>query len=158
MKNLFLSLVLAAFLTACSAPTQGPTMSDNTAGDMASGTQLAGTPMQTENADGETMIGGDAVAPDSELGQKSFTVIGSNYAYDLEDITVQEGDEVTINFRSNEGTHDFVIDELDVATDTITEGQETSVTFVADQTGTFEFYCSVGNHRAQGMVGTLTVE
>lgn len=34
----------------------------------------------------------------------------------------------------------------------------TSVTFVADTLGTFEYYCSVGNHRAQGMVGNLVVE
>lgn len=34
----------------------------------------------------------------------------------------------------------------------------TSVTFVADETGTFEYYCSVGNHRGQGMIGKLIVE
>jgi uncharacterized cupredoxin-like copper-binding protein len=32
------------------------------------------------------------------------------------------------------------------------------VQFVADKTGTFEFYCSVGNHRQMGMVGTLVVQ
>jgi len=40
----------------------------------------------------------------------------------------------------------------------VTPGTPTSVTFVADKTGTFEYYCSVGNHRAQGMVGKLIVE
>ena len=34
----------------------------------------------------------------------------------------------------------------------------TSVTFIADQEGSFEYYCSVGNHREEGMVGTLIVE
>ena len=27
-----------------------------------------------------------------------------------------------------------------------------------NQTGTFEYYCSVGNHRAMGMKGTLIVQ
>ena len=36
-------------------------------------------------------------------------------------------------------------------------GEEQTITFVADKTGGFEFYCSVGNHRAMGMVGTLIV-
>lgn len=27
-----------------------------------------------------------------------------------------------------------------------------------DQPGTYEFWCSIGNHREQGMVGTITIE
>jgi nitrite reductase (NO-forming) len=37
-------------------------------------------------------------------------------------------------------------------------GETTSVEFVADKTGTFEYYCSVGAHRAMGMTGSLVVE
>ena len=40
----------------------------------------------------------------------------------------------------------------------INTGNKTSVTFVANKAGEFEFYCSVGNHRAQGMVGKLIVK
>jgi plastocyanin len=29
---------------------------------------------------------------------------------------------------------------------------------VADKNGSYEYYCSVGNHRASGMVGVITVE
>jgi len=32
------------------------------------------------------------------------------------------------------------------------------VTFVADKAGEYEFYCSVGQHRANGMVGKLIVK
>lgn len=39
----------------------------------------------------------------------------------------------------------------------VNTGATTSVEFVADQVGNFEYYCSVGQHRANGMVGTLTV-
>ena len=34
----------------------------------------------------------------------------------------------------------------------------TFVEFTVDKTGTFEYYCSVGQHRANGMVGNLIVE
>jgi len=125
---------------------------------VAAGTQLAGTPTPTETADGTPLVGGDAVTPEVTPGEVSFTVLGGNYYYDLDEITVNEGDTVTINFRSAEGFHDWVLDEFDAATDQVSTGGETSVTFVADQKGTFEFYCSVGSHRANGMVGTLTVE
>jgi len=89
---------------------------------------------------------------------KSFTVTGHNFAFSQEEIVVTEGDTVTINFSSTEGFHDWVVDEFDAATDKVQAGEETSVTFVASSSGEFEFYCSVGNHRAQGMVGKLVVE
>jgi len=43
-------------------------------------------------------------------------------------------------------------------TDKVQAPGTTSVEFVADQEGAFEYYCSVGNHRQQGMKGTLIVE
>lgn len=54
--------------------------------------------------------------------------------------------------------HDFVVDELKIKTAVINNGQEDFVEFTADKAGTFEFYCSVGNHRAMGMVGKITVQ
>ena len=76
----------------------------------------------------------------------------------LFDIKVKKGDTVTINFMNKEGIHDWVIDEFGVRTPKIQAGQSASVTFVADKTGTFEYYCSVGSHRARGMRGNLIVE
>src|SRR3990167_9256749 len=37
-------------------------------------------------------------------------------------------------------------------------GQSASVEFTADKAGGFEYYCSVGTHRAMGMVGAFIVE
>ena len=61
----------------------------------------------------------------------------------------------------NEGsaTHDFSVerDGADVAaTETIDPGGNTSLT-VDLEPGEYVFYCSVGNHRAQGMEVTVTV-
>lgn len=87
-----------------------------------------------------------------------FTVKGVNYGYDVQEIVVKEGDTVTINFESTDGYHDIVINEFGVASTRVQPGVKTSVTFVADKKGTFEYYCSVGSHRTSGMVGTFIVE
>ena len=156
MKNIVMILALMFVLTACTADKTNK-IENRLSGD-AAGTQLAGTPIEIETKDGEVIVGGDAVVQEQMAGKVSFTVLGSNFAYDLNEITVKEGDEVTINFRSAGGFHDWVVDEFNAATEKVQTDGETSVTFVADKKGTFEFYCSVGSHRANGMVGTLTVE
>ncbi|MBX4199007.1 cupredoxin domain-containing protein [Candidatus Parcubacteria bacterium] len=88
---------------------------------------------------------------------KEFTVNGGGYYFAPKTITVNKGDTVKINFVNAGGMHDWVLDAFNAKTPVIQSGQTASVTFVADKTGTFEYYCSVGNHRQMGMVGTLTV-
>lgn len=100
---------------------------------------------------GDTSLGSDAEA-------QVFTIKGVNHSFDVKEIRVKKGDTVTINFESTDGYHDWAIDEFNAVTEKVQPGTPTSVTFVADQAGSFEYYCSVGNHRAQGMVGTLIVE
>jgi len=89
---------------------------------------------------------------------KIFNVTGQNFSFSIKEVTVQKGDRVKIVFASNEGFHDWVVDEFDAATSRVSVGQSTSIEFIADQVGTFEYYCSVGNHRQLGMVGKLIVE
>ena len=72
-------------------------------------------------------------------------------------MTVKKGDKVKITYTNGGGTHDFQIEGYNVQTKTIQGGQSDSVEFTADKAGTFEYFCSVGNHRAVGMKGTLTV-
>jgi plastocyanin len=89
---------------------------------------------------------------------KEFTVDGSSYKFDPETITVNQGDTVKITFRDSGGPHDLVIDGYNVRTKIVTPGKEDSVTFVADKSGSFKYYCSVANHEALGMTGTLIVQ
>lgn len=90
---------------------------------------------------------------------KEFTVTGSGFKFSPNTITVKKGDTVRVNFKSSGGLlHDFKIDEFDVATSQLGEEEEEEVEFVADKSGTFEYYCSVGNHRQMGLVGKLVVE
>ena len=93
-----------------------------------------------------------------QVEAKVFNLTGMNFAFSTTEIRVQEGDTVTINFESTQGFHDWVINEFEVGTERVVEGDSSSVTFVADKKGEFEFYCSVGDHRAKGMVGKLIVE
>ena len=89
---------------------------------------------------------------------KEFTVQGQNFSMTPNKITVNKGDKVKITFKNTGGMHDFVLDEFNVKTNPIESGQEATVEFTADKAGSFQYYCSVGNHRAMGMFGTLTVK
>ena len=99
------------------------------------------------------------MSPTTEpMNVKSFTVEGGNFTFTPTMITVAKGDTVRITFKNMEGIHDLVIDEFNAKTKQISSGQEETIEFVADKVGTFEYYCSVGSHRAMGMVGTLEVK
>lgn len=98
----------------------------------------------------------DAMTADEKT--KTFEVDGANFKFSPNVLTVNEGDTVKIVFKNTQGFHDFVIDEFNVKSKTIQANQTDELTFVTSKKGTFEYYCSVGNHRTMGMVGTLTVK
>lgn len=119
--------------------------------------------MESESDEVEAQDASDAgmefpTTDDTEGPEKSFTLDSFNFGYSQEEIRVQEGDTVTITLTNSGGLHDWVLDEFSAATERIGEGDTTTVTFVADKAGTYEYYCSVGNHRDRGMTGTLVVE
>lgn len=87
-----------------------------------------------------------------------MSITGSNFKFSPNQIKAKKGDTIKLTFTSSGGVHDFTVDEFDVQTSQLSEGEEEEVEFVVDQAGTFEFYCSVGNHRKMGMVGKLIVE
>lgn len=102
------------------------------------------------------------VSPTDAMGDESavkeFAVEGSSFAFNPTQIRVKEGDRVKIVFTNKNGMHDWVLDEFDVRTKVTSAGQSDTVEFVANKKDTFEYYCSIGNHRQQGMVGNLIVE
>lgn len=120
----------------------------------------------TPPADDTAVVENDPAAIDPAESATSFnlTAEGREFFLDGEgegnpDLVVQQGDTVEVTLCVTGGTHDWVVDEFDVATDTLSAGGECgTVEFVADQVGEFEYYCSVGSHRAEGMVGRLVVE
>lgn len=78
--------------------------------------------------------------------------------FDQATLTAKAG-KVTFTYSNpSQVPHAFEVEGSGVEeeTDTITEG-EASVT-VDLKAGSYEYYCPVGQHRAAGMEGTLTVE
>ena len=89
---------------------------------------------------------------------KIFTISASSFKFQPSEIRVDKGDRVKIVLNNTKGFHDWVIDEFDARTKQIQGPAKETVEFTADKTGTFEYYCSVGQHRQNGMVGKLIVE
>ena len=124
--------------------------------------------------DGESMDDHEMVVEESEAetspqethGEPDVVIslVGRNFVYADEegnsnpDVFVSQGDVVRVEYTTESGFHDFVIDAFG-RTAVVQASDGTQVLeFVADQAGTFEYYCSVGSHRAQGMSGSFIVE
>ncbi len=95
---------------------------------------------------------------DSEESVKEITVTNDGFDFIPREIRVNLGDRIRLTYENGGGFHDWVLDEFDAATSQFSGGQSETIEFEADEAGTFEFYCSVGNHRAQGMWGNFIVE
>jgi len=81
-------------------------------------------------------------------------VNAKNFEFDQKEIKVHKGDSVTITLNNTQGNHGLKIDGYNVE---VKGGK--SVTFTADQTGEFKYYCSImcGTGHAE-MTGKLIVE
>ncbi len=81
------------------------------------------------------------------------------FSFSEESITVKKGQKVRLTL-ANKGrmSHDFVVEETNVASELVGPGKSVVTEFTIQDAGTYTFYCSVGNHRAMGMEGTLIVE
>ena len=113
------------------------------------------------NLTGNVVAGDTKNSVDSDV--VTFKITSSHLRFFMDgvespELGVKQGDTVRIEFINEEGFHDFVIDEFVGAKtkQTAAPGSET-IEFVADKKGSFEYYCSVGQHRANGMFGKLIV-
>ena len=93
----------------------------------------------------------------------TFVLTAESYKYvmdgvDNPDLVVKEGDTVVIDLTSSWGTHDWVIDEFNASTFKLHSPATHTIEFVAGKKGTFEYYSSVDDDRAEGMKGRFIVE
>ena len=98
--------------------------------------------------------------PSSEEGEiQEITLEAKEFSYSEESITVKKGQKVRLTLV-NKGrmSHDFVVEKMNVTTELAGPGESVVVEFTMQDAGTYTFYCSIGNHRAMGMEGTLIVE
>ncbi len=83
-----------------------------------------------------------------------------NYSFTPNKMTASPGQTLRVKLTNVGGLHDFVIDELNVRSNRLSTGdsQIVEIKIPQDAAGkSYEFYCSVANHRALGMKGTLEV-
>lgn len=161
--------MVMALLAAC-GPTSPP--SSTTDDDRPTGLTVEELPVEDDSMmeeddammeeDDSMMEDDTAMEEDDTMAEgevQEFTIDGSNFSFTPNTMTVNEGDTVRITLVNDDNMpHDFVLDEFDARTEILNTGETETIEFVADEAGTFEYYCSVGNHRAMGMVGTLIVQ
>ena len=119
-------------------------------------------PAATDSDVEETVVKEDGDAMEEEgamMEAREIVVEGSEFSFSPASISVKSGEKVKLTFN-NVGNfpHNFTLEGLGVATKTIGAGQSDSIEFTVEEGGTYATFCSVGNHRAQGMEGTLDVE
>lgn len=89
---------------------------------------------------------------------EEFSIIAKQWEFEPSTITVNKGANVKLKIKNIDVKHGIAIPEFNVNVD-LPPNQETIVEFIADQSGTFTFSCSVlcgSGHR--GMKGTLIVK
>jgi len=114
-------------------------------------TQAPLTPTPTPQTEGES-------APEEDKVQE-ITLEARDFSYSQESLTVKKGQKVKLTLvNKGKMSHDFVVERMNVTTELAGAGESVTVEFTISDAGTYTFYCSIGNHRAMGMEGTLIVE
>ncbi len=107
----------------------------------------------------ERMVPEESSVAEEEMDAVQIVEVeAGSFYYKPNEIRVKKGQKVKIVMNSVSMMHDFVIDELGVKLPVVKNGDTGEIEFVAETVGSFEYYCSVGQHRAQGQVGMLVVE
>jgi plastocyanin len=112
--------------------------------------------VQPSDTPAETQPAVEAVATDEVINVEM-----ANYRFNPNVIRAKAGTTLKLNITDTQGSHDFVIDELNVDSGVFQTGESKEIMIeipAGDAGKTFEFYCSVMNHRQMGMVGQLIIE
>ncbi|PIY93208.1 MAG: hypothetical protein COY69_02860 [Candidatus Magasanikbacteria bacterium CG_4_10_14_0_8_um_filter_32_14] len=132
--------------------------SDNVVGTQSSSTDSANDNDKRNGVGVDVEVKTDLKVDMATVKEVEFTIEGKNISYNLKEMKVKKGDKVKVTFVNSEGFHDWRLDGYNVGTKQISVGQSETVEFIADKVGTFEYFCSVGKHRAMGMKGNFIVE
>ena len=101
--------------------------------------------------------GGSEVSAD-----RTVTISGGpGIEYNTSEVNVEAGETVRFIYTHEGGRHDLVLEENGqrvAGTEVLTtEGATGSFTYTFEEGGNYQFYCSVGTHRAQGMEGNIVL-
>lgn len=96
--------------------------------------------------------------PEPQPEVKTFNITAKKWEFIPSTITVKKGDTVRLNITSIDVDHGLAISAFNI-NETLKPNQTVTVEFVADQTGSFNMFCSVFCGSGHGeMSGTLVVE
>jgi plastocyanin len=104
--------------------------------------------------------GGDDEAEPSQASGPPIEISETEFALDPATVSVDETGTITLQVVNNgEIDHALEIEGggIEEETDTIEPGESAELTVGLSETGSYVLYCPIGNHRAQGMEGALTV-
>ena len=121
------------------------------AGCVATQQAVQTTPEVPSSPEGQTTL------PETQ-NQVTIQMVARQFEFEPNIIRVNKGDLVRIEITSEDVVHGFALPAFGINVP-VQPGQTTVVEFVADKTGSFEFYCSIycGAGHSQ-MRGTLIVE
>jgi cytochrome c oxidase subunit 2 len=66
-----------------------------------------------------------------------------NYGFAISPAEINKGDIVRIRLRNQDGMHGLAIPAFDIDSGPIAPGEETTLEFIADKSGSFDYYCNV---------------
>ncbi len=94
-----------------------------------------------------------AIAPQA----RTFQIDARQFAYSPSELKVNAGDTVTLQLVSTDVVHGLYVDGYDISVEA-DPGQSATLTFVADEPGSFRFRCNVTCGAMHPfMIGKLTV-
>ncbi len=121
----------------------------------------ATAPVSSDTAQSQTTpANADEKMQQMAESDQTLDITMTNFEYSQNTINAKPGETITVNLSVGSGSHDFVIDELNVQSETLGGSSTGTVTFTVpeDAAGeTYAFYCSIGNHRSLGMEGQLVI-
>lgn len=127
---------------------------------------LAGCSDAGDSYDSPVPEDGSGILPqpdDVTVNVNAVGVYPVNPRFDPDRLQLPAGTRVQVTFTNGDqgliAQHNWVIDEIPGATSpTLAVGDSASFQFTTpSQAGEYTFYCSIGDHRARGMEGTLSV-
>ncbi len=91
------------------------------------------------------------------LSEGIISIEAGSFYYKPSVLKLKKGEKVTIKLNSVSMMHDFNVDKLGLKIPVTKSGNTATIEFTPTKVGEFEYYCSIGQHRANGQVGKLIV-
>lgn len=96
----------------------------------------------------------DAAAPTES---EAVEIVATDFAFEPSSLELDAGGSVTVRLvNEGQAPHALALEGAEVTSDQIGAGESTELTAELEP-GSYTMFCPVGNHREQGMEGTLVV-